>query len=109
MLIEFDKIEEQALENFKGGEGTFFLRASEQGVCRIMKGRLEPGSSLGMHTHEGNYEVIYILSGKGTILYDEEKLEVAAGSCQYCPEGHAHRLMNTGSETLTFFAIVPKV
>ena len=108
MLIEFEKIDQQVLNQFKGGTGEFCLHAFDHPACRIMKGSLEPGASIGMHTHETNSEVIYILSGSGKVLYDDGQEMLSAGSCHYCPMGHAHSLMNTGSEKMTFFAVVPQ-
>ena len=52
-------------------------------------------------------ENIPFLSGKGTVLYDGEKLAVEAGQCHYCPKGHSHSLINDSDEDLVFFAVVP--
>ena len=52
-------------------------------------------------------KVIYILKGKGKVLYQGEELEVSAGLCHYCPKGHAHSLINNSEEDLDFFAVVP--
>lgn len=109
MRIKFSEVEEQTLEHFKGGEGAYIAKMFTDSHCKIMKGRLEPGSSIGLHKHEGNYEAIYILSGHGTVLQDGESLPVEPDECHYCEEGHEHSLMNTGNEDLVFFAIVPNV
>ena len=66
-----------------------------------------PGSSIGLHTHEGNSEMIYILSGTGKVLCDGEYEPLAAGDCHYCPMGHSHAMFNDGDEDLVYFAIVP--
>ena len=73
-----------------------------------MRGKLEPGSSIGLHTHEGSSETIYILSGTGKVLYDGEYEPLSAGSCHYCPQGHAHSLMNDSDGDLIFLAVVPE-
>ena len=39
---------------------------------KILLGTLEPGASIGLHTHETNSEIIYILSGKGKVLFEGE-------------------------------------
>ena len=65
MLIDFSDIEEKPLEHFKGGEGTFFARMFTDPKVKIMRGRLEHGASIGLHTHEGNSEIVFILEGKG--------------------------------------------
>ena len=82
------------------------MRVDELG--KIMYGRLEPGSSIGFHSHETNSEIIYIISGKADFLYDSGKEEASAGECHYCPKGHSHSMINNGSEDLVFFAVVPE-
>lgn len=39
---------------------------------RILYGKLEPGSSIGYHKYETSSEIIYIVSGKGKCLMDDE-------------------------------------
>ena len=63
---------------------------------------------MGLHTHEGDCEIIYILSGTGKALMDDGSEEVRPGVCHYCPKGHRHSLINTGTEDLVFFAVIPK-
>ena len=67
-----------------------------------MRGRLVPGASIGLHTHETSSEIIYIFQGSGKVLYDGEYEPVRTGTCHYCPKGHAHSLINDGNEDLTF-------
>lgn len=107
MLIDFNAMEEQVIPHFLGGEGTFRprMRVDENG--KIMRAVLEPGSTIGLHTHETSSEIIYILSGKGKVLYDGDYIPLKAGDCHYCPKGHAHSLMNDSGENLEFFAVVP--
>ena len=111
MLIDFSNMEEQVIPGFLGGEGTFHARMRVDELGKIMRAALEPGSSIGLHTHDTSSEIIYILSGKGKILYDDGCEPLEAGSCHYCPKGHAHSLMNDspeGGEDLRFFAVVPE-
>ena len=51
MIIDFPNIPEQRLPNFKGGEKEYIARMFFDGQNRIMYGRLEPGASIGLHTH----------------------------------------------------------
>ena len=109
MKIQFEQTEEKVLSAFKGGKKEFHLRAYEDGENRIMKGRLEPGASIGMHTHEGNSEIIYILAGQGTVYLAQGEQELLEpGDCHYCPMGQGHSLCNEGDEDLVFFAVVPR-
>ena len=108
MLISFDNMEETVIPHMRGGEGRVMARMYTDGDNKIMRGKLEPGCSIGLHTHEGNSETIYILSGTGKVLYDGEYEPVSAGSCHYCPRGHAHSLINDSDGDLVFFAVVPE-
>lgn len=114
MIIRFDEMEASVLPAFKGGEKELVAKMFFDGTNRIFRGTLVPGASIGMHTHEGSCEVIFILRGNGTLLEQAsseaspESRSVAAGDCLYCPEGHAHSLMNTSEEDLEFHAVVAK-
>ena len=68
MTIDFNKIDLSILPNFKGGEKEFAANMFFDGTNRIFKGRLIPGATIGMHTHDDSCEVIFILEGSGTIL-----------------------------------------
>ena len=115
MIIDFSKMDVTVLPNFKGGEKEFAANMFFDGTNRIFKGRLIPGATIGMHTHDDSCEVIFILEGNGTIVESEPQSEiqtsstVSAGDCLYCPKGHSHSLQNTseGSD-LVFYAVVPK-
>lgn len=115
MIIDFKKIDISVLPNFKGGEKEFAANMFFDGTNRIFKGVLVPGATIGMHTHDDSCEVIFILSGQGTIVEKEPGAEsetsslVATGDCLYCPKGHSHSLQNTAEEgDLVFYAVVPK-
>ena len=108
MLIDFAAMEENVLPHFKGGEKEIAARMHVDERNKIMRGRLIPGASIGLHTHDTGSEIIYILSGAGRVLYDGGVETVAAGQCHYCPKGHAHSLINDGPEDLLFFAVVPE-
>ena len=108
MKLDFQNMEERHFASFKGGEGELLGRMHADELGKIMYGRLEPGSTIGMHTHETSSEIIYILSGKADILYDDENELLEAGDCHYCPMGHSHSMRNLSNETLTFFAVVPE-
>lgn len=107
MLVDFNAIEEQVIPNFLGGEGTTRARMRVDELGKIMRGALEPGSSIGLHTHETSSEIIYILAGEGKVLCDGVYESLSAGSCHYCPKGHSHSLINDSGALLEFFAVVP--
>jgi len=108
MLIDFSTMEWKDNPHFKDGEGSLINKMFVSDETKIMLGKLEPGSSIGMHTHEGDFEVVYILEGSGTMLSPDGDTKAVPGTAQYCPEGHGHSLVNDGAEDLIFFAVIPK-
>lgn len=107
MIIDFDKIEETVVCGFKDGKGIMYSNGYFDGNNRIMRAHLEPGASIGMHTHENNCEMVYILKGRGKFIFDGEELPVSEGQCHYCPKGHSHSLINDSPGELYFLAVVP--
>lgn len=108
MVISFDNIEEQRIHEFKGGKGDTVSKMRVDKLGKIMLGRLAPGCSIGLHTHETNSEIIYILSGNADFIYDDSTEKAAVGECHYCPKGHSHSMINNGNKDLVFFAVVPE-
>lgn len=106
MLIEFDKLPEEIKTSFRGGTGAINLRMNQAEGFRFMLGRLEPNSSIGLHTHENDCEVCYFLSGQGKMHYQKTTQELRPGTCHFCPPGHSHSMVNDGNEDLVFFAAV---
>lgn len=113
MIIDFKNMDTTVLPNFKGGEKELAANMFFDGTNRIFKGTLTPGATIGMHTHDGSSEVIFIIEGEGTIVErkpessEETASPVSAGDCLYCPEGHSHSLQNTSKEgNLVFYAVV---
>ena len=108
MIIDYKKIEEETLLNFKGGNGELITRNFIDENNKIMCSRLKPGAASGYHTHEGNSEIVYILSGKGHFVYDGNEEAFQTGDVHYCPMGHSHAMFNDGDKDLVYFAIVPQ-
>ena len=108
MKIDFKKVEKQVLPKFKGGEKQLVAKMFADEHNRIMKARLVPGASIGMHTHDTSSEIIYVLSGQGRAVCNGSEERLQAGDCHYCPKGFAHTLINDGDDDLVFFAVVPQ-
>lgn len=108
MIIDFEKTKETVIKNFKGGEKQISARMFADEKNKIMYGKLEAGASIGLHKHETNSEIVYILQGIGKVLYDGEYEAVKKGVCHYCPKGHTHSLINDSADDLFFFAVVPE-
>ena len=108
MTINWEEIPEQAMTNFKGGDGITWIRAFSDGMNRIMLVRIQPGCSIGMHTHETNSEIFHVLSGTARVVMDGKVEYIPAGEVHYCPKGHSHMTEPHGMEELRMLAIVPE-
>ena len=108
MILNFDSIPETVLTGFKGGEGNTAAHMFADSLCRIMRGRLESGASIGLHTHGDSFEIVYCFSGSAKVIYDDAEERLCAGQAHYCPKGHSHTVINDGAEEMQFLAIVPQ-
>ena len=101
-------------EHVGGGAGFIMKEAllgpEEQGdYCRMFsKVTLPPNCELGHHEHHGETETYYILSGTG--MYDDNGKAIPAepGDVFFCKDGDGHGMKNTGTEDLTFVALILK-
>ena len=73
MLFNFDDMEETILHNFNGGKNDTKAKMFIDENVKILYGTLEPGSSIGLHTHEKNSETVYCISGEATIIMERRK------------------------------------
>ena len=107
MVIKFNEIKETELKAFYGGEGALIANMHVDGNNKILRGKLAPGSSIGLHCHATSSEIIFILSGHGKAICDGEEENLTAWDCHYCPKGSEHTLLNVGEDDLCFYAVVP--
>lgn len=106
MIIDFDSIKEEKYPQFKGGDKELMAKMYFDGQTRVMKGRLIPGASIGLHTHSDNCEVLFLTKGNAHVLYDGQTIELHEGQCHYCPSGHSHSLINNSDSAIEFTAVV---
>lgn len=107
MKINFAEMEETVSPNFFGGEKEYRSRMVVDEMGKIVQGRLIPGASIGLHTHETNCEVMYFLEGEVTVIYNGERMTFGPGEVHYCPKGQSHTLINEGKTDAVFFAVLP--
>ena len=108
MVIKFDDIKETELKAFCGGDGALIANMYIDDKNKILRGKLVPGASIGVHSHIPSSEIIFILSGKGKSVCNGKDEFLSAGDCHYCPKGNEHCLINIGDEDLCFYAVVPQ-
>ncbi|MCH3993872.1 MAG: cupin domain-containing protein [Prevotella sp.] len=108
MIIDFDKIKEAHIQGFKGGKGELDTRNYVDDKVKIMYSTLRPGATTGLHTHQGNCEIVYVISGVATFHYDGKVETAREGQVHYCPMGHSHYMENLTDHDLVYYAIVPE-
>lgn len=81
------------------------LQANNLSVCVI---RVMPGETVRpAHSHPKSEELIYIITGKGKVMIENEVGPVRAGTAVLFEQGKVHMLKNTGDQemkVICFFA-----
>ena len=108
MIIDFNEIKTVKVPHMNGGEGEVNARMEVNEVGRFVECIIPPKSSIGNHLQESNNDITYIISGEGISICDGVEEILKPGVCHVCPKGSTHSIINTGTEDLIFFTIVPK-
>ncbi len=112
MIRKATEMETEIRYEMRGGKGDVkFLHAFKAdemtAPCRVCATLvLEPGCSIGQHTHNGEDEVYYILSGTGLLSDGTQSTVVTAGDAVLTGNGESHSIENIGEEPLKIFAVV---
>ena len=99
-------------EHVQNGEGhmyRYLLLNDEQihgELTYVSSITLEPGCSIGVHTHTGDNEMYYIYEGTGTYTDGDETYPVQAGDVLFCNDGETHGIANESSAPLRFVALM---
>lgn len=98
------------MEKMRGGAGqaelTTLVAERPANLKMFTHVRLTPGSSIGYHTHEGETELYYFVSGSGRVRDDDVFYNVKAGDSMCTPTGHGHAVENTGNEDMEIIAVI---
>lgn len=108
MIINFNDISQVKVENMRNGEGYVLLNKFNDEQNSIVKITIPQNGSIGLHTHIGDQEIIYVISGKGFCLEDGIEYELETGKANYCAEGKNHSIRNPYEEELVLFAVITK-
>ncbi|HET6460037.1 MAG TPA: cupin domain-containing protein [Syntrophales bacterium] len=112
MIRRSNEMREQHIHKLKEGKGTvklFHLLEKEE---LSGKGRLcareviEPGSSVGYHRHEGDFELYYVLEGEGVLNDNGFKTTVKKGDVVRTGNGEFHSIENVGDKNVELIAII---
>lgn len=104
--IDFNSMEVDTMSNFKGGDGDIYMKMLVDGKNKFMYCTIPSGSSVGNHTHDTDMEIIYVLQGEASIVFDGVEQVYTKGMAHYCQKGHGHSISNKGAEDLVTFNVV---
>jgi mannose-6-phosphate isomerase-like protein (cupin superfamily) len=112
MITRNDDMAPDIRANMRGGAGSVKLEhwfkpeafGAKVRLCTRMT--LEPGASIGSHTHEAEDEIYLVLSGQGRILESGEWAPIRAGDAILTGKGGTHGVENTGAEPLVIAAVI---
>lgn len=68
--------------------------------------QVKPGEEVDYHMHIGESETFFILSGQGIYNDNGNLVDVTPGMVTFTPSGQGHSIKNTGSELLSFIALI---
>uniref|UniRef100_A0A832MPR5 Cupin domain-containing protein n=1 Tax=Pseudothermotoga hypogea TaxID=57487 RepID=A0A832MPR5_9THEM len=112
MVFKSEGMRREIVQNMRGGKGQVEivhlvekdLLANEARL--FAKLTLKPGTSIGPHTHENEFEIFFVLSGKG-IFYDNGKpVEIEANDICLTMSGETHSVENNSNEDLVLLAVI---
>jgi len=112
MIKKAEEMKLEIREKMRGGSGNVeilhILNMDEvKGKVRLFaKITLNPGSSIGMHQHEGEEEAYYILNGIARVNDNGTEKIVKPGDVVLTGNGASHSIENAADEPLEFIAVI---
>ena len=112
MIARNDALQVEIREGMRGGKGSVkiepWFKPDAFGAKVRLCARLtiEPGSSIGSHTHTGEDEIYLVLAGSGLIQENGEWVPIRAGDAILTGKGGTHGVENNGAEPLVIAAVI---
>ncbi|MGI6778091.1 MAG: cupin domain-containing protein [Acetivibrionales bacterium] len=112
MIKKQSKMIREIREQMRGGKGNveinhIFKEDELNGKCRLFaKITLNEGCSIGLHEHDDEEEIYYIMKGKAMVEDNGVKQELSAGDAVLTGGGASHYIENIGDEALEIMAVI---
>lgn len=93
---------------FDWGTIKFFSEPAVTGAERFSFGMvvLQPGKGHDRHGHPGTEEIIFVMSGEGEQMIDDQgPVKVRPGACMFIPADVPHSTINTGWEPMRLLVV----
>lgn len=113
MIRRLADLVEAPKANIRGGLGAargvdFLVNGEMDGIVSMGRTTLEPGSTIGEHTHPNTEDLYLILEGRGIGILNGERFPVAAGDLFLVKAGGSHGLINDSEGPLTFLGVLTR-
>jgi mannose-6-phosphate isomerase-like protein (cupin superfamily) len=112
MIQRAGNMDVEIRERMKEGKGaievTHLLRQIQlKGKCRFFGSMLiKPGCSIGLHRHDEEEEIYYIVKGEGMAEDNGIRQPIKAGDVMLTGNGASHSIENTGKDDLVVLGII---
>ncbi len=112
MIKRANEMVKEIKEQMRGGKGSveilhIFKQEELKGKARLCaRITIAPGSSIGLHQHDNEEEIFYIINGKGLVNDNGSISEVGAGDSIITGNGASHSIENTGDGPLEMMAVI---
>src|SRR5512145_936239 len=113
MIRRQSELVEETKMNIRGGlgaaRGVEFLKDGDMdGVVSMGRTTLEPGATIGVHSHPNTEDLYLILEGHGIGILDDERFPVGPGDLFLVKAGGSHGLINDSAAPLTFLGVLTR-
>jgi mannose-6-phosphate isomerase-like protein (cupin superfamily) len=107
MITIVHDIVPEVAEDVRGGTGTVYAHKlldlfPGSAIKSVGLVRLEPGASVGAHSHNGDEDFYYCISGIGVVVDNGVEHPFTPGTLQITRDGETQAIRNTGETELVF-------
>ena len=107
MVINLNEVTAESSECVRGGVGTAHAHKlldlyPSSALKSVGVVRLEPGASIGKHSHSGDEDFYFCISGTGMVVDNGREIPFTPGTLQITRSGETQELINTGKSELVF-------
>lgn len=112
MIKRANEMVKEIKEQMRGGKGSVeilhvFQQEELKGKARLCaKITINPDSSIGLHQHDNEEEIFYIINGQGMVNDNGTFSEVGVGDSIITGNGASHAVENTGDTPLEMMAVI---
>lgn len=112
MIKTKESMRNSSVIGLRGGEGELFqhhvLEKEDTGGRTDMfcEFTINPGCTIGLHAHDTNAEVYYVLEGEMVVIQDGVTHTVKAGDVVFTADGHSHSVENRTDTPVKMLAII---